>query len=113
MTLFFNQNMLYSKYRKEINMKVFIIKGKISPTIYDIAGFTDREIKFKGTTKYAVVSSCFYGYDEYSTHNTEKATIEASKKLDIKREAHYIIDNEGNYYRVIDGILKKEKVRKS
>lgn len=64
-------------------MKKVIIPQKQSNTgsIHDIASHHyDREIKFPKGAQYAIVLASFYGDDEYTTHKTESATIQADKR---------------------------------
>lgn len=64
-------------------MKKVIIPQKQSGTgsIHDIASdMYDREIKFPKDHLYAVVLASYYGGKGYSTHTTEQATIQASRR---------------------------------
>lgn len=95
-------------------MKKIIIPRKMSGTgsIHDIASeHYSREIKFPKGSKFAVVLASYYGGKGYTTHATEDATIQASK-----RQSGYsgqIIGVDGWIYYVdtftsYDGELKRD-----
>ena len=77
-------------------MKKVIIPQKMSGTgtIHDIASaHYDREIKFPKGAKYAVVLSSYYGGKGYTTHKTESAALQASRR---QREwSHQIVSVDG------------------
>jgi hypothetical protein len=79
---------------------IYVIEQKMSNTgsIHDIASdMFDREVKFNAGCKYAVVSAAYYGGKGYTTHRTEDAAINQSRKLKTNDHSHAIIDTEGNY----------------
>lgn len=82
-------------------MKKVIIpqKQSNSGTIHDIASqHYDREIKFPKGAQYAVVLASFYGGDEYTTHKSEAATIQADRRQ--KNYSRQIIGVDGWVYYV-------------
>ncbi|MDH4201092.1 MAG: hypothetical protein OEV66_12045 [Spirochaetia bacterium] len=87
-------------------MKTLIIDQKMSGTgsIHDLASqHYDREIKFRGSNKYAVVAASYYG-DIQSSHATQKSAIKASKALGDY--SHKIIDTDGNTYSIYGDTLQ-------
>jgi hypothetical protein len=80
----------------------YTITGKMSGTgtIHDLAAEYDREIKFRGGTKYAVVLIAYYGHNLYTTHRTAEAAIRESKKQTRGGWEHVIIDSEGAEYKI-------------
>lgn len=82
-------------------MKKVIIPQKMSGTgsIHDIASqHYDREIKFSKDAQYAVVLASYYGGKGYTTHSTEKATIQSDKRQ--KEYSRQIIGVDGRVYLV-------------
>jgi len=82
-------------------MKTLIIKKKMSNTgtIYDLASAQyDREIKFRGGTKYAVVFPAYFGNNLYKTFRSEDNAIKYSTKEQKNGFYPAIIDNDGNEY---------------
>jgi hypothetical protein len=80
-------------------MKTYTISQKMSGTgnIHDIASaMFDRDIVFPTDCKFAVVLASYYGGKGYTTHKTEKAAINASRRL--SDYSHRIIDTEGREY---------------
>ena len=80
-------------------MTTYVIEQKMSNTgsIHDIASDCyDREIVFAPGCKYAVVLASYYGGKGYTTHRTQGAAIQASRR--VKDYSHAIIDAEGNVY---------------
>ena len=80
-------------------MKTLKIPQKMSNTgsIHDIASeHWDREIKFRGTAKYAVVLASYYGGKGHTTHATEAATIAAYNAT--RGYSREIVDADGHKY---------------
>lgn len=89
-------------------MKKVIIPQKMSGTgtIHDIASqHGDREIKFPKGTEYAVVLADYYGNNLYTTHRSENATIQQSKRE--QEFSHQIIGVDGWVYEVGIGGLAR------
>ena len=80
-------------------MKKVIIPQKMSGTgsIHDLASdLGPREIKFPQGAKFAVVLATYYGGPGYSTHASESAALQASRR---NREfSHQIIGDDGYIY---------------
>jgi hypothetical protein len=95
-------------------MKKVIIPQKMSNTgsIHDIASqHFDREIKFPKGAQYAVVLASYYGGKGYTTHASERATIQADKRQ--KEYSRQIIGVDGWIYdidtfRSFDGELARD-----
>ena len=86
-------------------MKTYTIKEKPSNTgsIHDLASDQyDRVIKFPKGAIYAVILASFYG-DQYTTHQSEAATIRASEQA--AEYSHRIIDSLGRRYTILDMAL--------
>lgn len=80
-------------------MKTLIIPRKMSGTgtIHDVSSdLGDREIIFSPDCLFAVVDASYYGGKGYTTHKSETATINASRKN--RAYSHVIIDTDGNNY---------------
>jgi hypothetical protein len=83
-------------------MKTVTIAAKPGGTgdIHDIRSeHYDREITFRGATKYAVIRAAYYGGKGYTTHATEQSAIAESLRLQRQDYSHSIIDRDGNAYR--------------
>jgi hypothetical protein len=96
----------------EREMKTYTIEKKMSGTgtIHDLASESrDRDIRFPGGCKYAVVLAAYYGGKGYTTHKTAEAAIAKSKQVSCY--SHAIIDDEGNRYTVKPGYYQDELVR--
>jgi len=86
-------------------MEIYVIKQKQSNTgsIHDLASqHYERDIHFRHGTHYAVVHAAYYcertGANLYTTHVTEQAAAQASRKLSANDISHEIIDNHGRRY---------------
>lgn len=79
--------------------KVIIPQKQSAGSIHDIASVNqDREIKFPKGAKYAIVLADYYDGKSYTTHQSERATIQADK-----RQAKYsrqIIGADGWVYHI-------------
>lgn len=87
---------------------IFVIPQKMSGTgsIHDIASDRfDRDIVFAPGCKYAVVLASYYGGKGYTTHKTEGASIDASRRN--SEYSHRILDAKGNEYSVYGDRLVK------
>ena len=80
-------------------MRTLTITSKMSNSgsIHDMASdMCDRDIEFRGSAKFAVVLSAYYGGKGYTTHKTERAaaaTARANHEYSLM-----ILDCNGNRY---------------
>lgn len=84
-------------------MKTYTIAQKMSGTgtIHDLASqHFDRDIRFRGHEKFAIVLAACYSGKGYTTHQTAEAAIKASRKC--RGYSHSILDVEGNEWSIAE-----------